>query len=727
MWRNFGRTAILATWTIFLILNSGLGGERIFNNLRISDERTSYKIQRTMSPAFDGKTTDRFALQRIKEGFKSNDRSSMRAKAVSPKCKNTENSNLRLSDCEKSNAVMSNAVTAPKHFKDSDGKNVRSTTEETATKKARLSKLIAVKKLRNTRNYRKFGSNAAVSYSPKLKEAEMRHKKITTHVFSSKRKRAIRRDVRKKFDGKKKIEWWKRREKRRIDNKYGPIAFRFPDEFPRRSPSENNDPDVRKNLDSSKKQFETMENTEFRKVNAMRERNKNEGVSQSFESMRNGANNKLTYAKNESKTLKITLPSRSSLKGDQNRENVEAIMSVTDSAIAEDSTYDRSANVAWTTLIADFEISNANGEVVDDENAISSYHFSKDEDPRSYKPLNEFQTIIAYKLRGGYSKSGFKVKYSDVRGNRKENENNVNSIAIRVENPRGIRLTGTGIRFAERSRTREDALARDTSVGSRRAYVSSNNIRGEAKTNSETENLSGSRPRRRDAEKMITDVDYATRDRPPRADERDPLSSLSTGKINETKLDTYTERISVTRDKNPMHVQHVELDADCERSRTTDFEAEVRGVLRTSLRNVSGLSSMSKFGIDLSARKNHNRVKYSANFDPIDITEPTRRATATRSDEKSRLDEEDESAKTSIVSKFASSDVTNVSDDLGGVRKKINEFKQFANTFTTNTFKLENVRDKSTSRRGNHRGVREGSKIYSPNGGVEHVAIESVD
>lgn len=713
MWRNFGWTAILATWTIFLILNSGLAGERVFNNPRISDEHTSYKVQRTMSRAFDGKTTDRFALQRIKEDFKSNDRSSMRAKAVSPKCKNTENSDLRLSDCEKSNAVMSNAVTAPKHFKDSDGKNVRSTTEGTVTKNARLSKL-TVKKLWNTRNYRKFGSNAGVSGFPKLK-AEIRHKKLTTYVLSSERKRVIRRDIREEFD-RKKSEWGKRRERRRIDNKHEPITFRFFDEFPKRSPSEKNDRDVRKmqNLDTSR-QFETMENTKFRKVDVMRERNKNEGDSQSLESTRNGASNKLTYAKNESQTLKITLPSYSNLKADQSRENVEAIMSVTDSAIAEDSTYDRSANVAWTTLIADFEISNANGEVVDDENAISSYHFLKDEDPRSYKPLDEFPTIIAYKLRG-YSERGFKVKYSDVREDRKENGNNVNSFTFHVGNPRDIHLAGTKISFAKRSfpRKEEHALARDV-FGSRRAYrSSSNNIHGETSNSETKENLSGSRPkRRRDAERMITDVDYATRDT-TRA-ERDPLSNLSTGRIDETKLDTYTERISVTREKNPMHVQHVELDADCERSRTTDFEAEVRGAFRTSLRNVSGLSSMSKFGRDFSGRKNHNRVKYSANFGAIDNTAPIR-VPVTRSDEKSRLDEG--SAKTSIVSEFASSDVTNVSDDSEGVRK-INELTQFTNTFT-NKFKLENVRDKSTSRRENGRGARQESKIYSPNGDVRN-------
>lgn len=690
MWRNFGWMAILATWTIFLILNSGLAGERILNKLQNNNEDTSYKIHEATYPVSDQKVVDDSRLRYARENIKSNDRSSMHVKAVSLEFKNTENRDLRLSGYEK-HIVMSNAMATTKYLKDDD-KSAQLITKRMGN--IRLSKVIVTKKSKDTRNYLKFMSSLRPSPPTfhELKSAlrKKRRKERTNYMLlNDHKKTGTLRHGTQAYD--KKDRRWKKHERDRIfSEENGMIAF-FPDKFTKNSHSEKDSSIERqkfKNSDIS--QLKTTED-KFRHVNGTNNHNRNERDSRQSLEAKN-ITNKLIYVETNDKSQGIepTFLNYSSSKENQSREN-ETIPS---NVITESSPYQRSVAVTWTTLIFNSKI-NTKGKVNDEENTISPY-YSSDKHSKSYK-ANKFLAAETYK-RNEYSKIGFKVN-TDTRGYKKRKENIVNNHFTRKR----ASLTRRPFLYKKKK-----ALKVSDIFDQRHQYNSlTNDI--DATINGKTANLGEMRIRKKkERKKNIAVANYATHNTLEIESDLLP-TNLSTKGIDESNLDyQMPARISVTQKRNPMHVRHVGS-ADCEHPRRTEFEAEVRDAFR--LWNVSSPSRIAKFG---SYQKPHSHLKYSQKFHAINIGIRSPRITEVTN---RRLELDEESRRTSTENISILFGVANVSDNSTGMRK-INGRVQSSSKLT-DELGLENV-TVTTKRGGNYRDMHEGFGFYSRSDGVHN-------
>lgn len=695
MWRNFGWVAILATWTIFLILNSGLTGKWIFNN-QINNEYTSYKVHQGSTSS----TFDRKAIYDSEKNFKSNDRSSMHMKTVFSEFKNMENRDLRLSGYEKRD-TMANAKATTRYLKDSTSdKSSWLTTKKIATKNMWLSKVIIMEKSRNTKKYCKFVSSLRVSPSNELKSIlrKKRRKEKMTYTFSSDRKKAakLRRDTR-AFD--KKSEWHRKKHKReRIFSRENTKTAFFPDKFTKRSCNGSSTREF-KNSDISK--LKTIENTEFRHTDEKREYNRNDEDSR--RSLTKNGTNKLMYVNvetnDESRMLETTFPNYSSLKENQSLGNVGTI---TDNTVTENSPY-KHVTVAWTTLIFNSKISKTNKGVYNEENTISPYHSPKNE--QSHERA-EFPASETHK-RHQYSKMGFKVN-TDAREDRKGNgEDIVGSFTFHMQNSLDrYPAREKSVSFMEDSSLQKEKntakMARET-PGSRREYHSFINSIG-TRTNRKITDLSELQIRRMRERESTAGAKYMTRNE--LEIERDLLPSNLFARISESKLGYPTSaRISITQKRNPMHVRYVRSGSDCEHSRTIDFKAQVSSAFRFGLWNVS---DSSRFGKPFD-RKAQSRVKYSRKYDAINIDERPPHITKII-DRRSKFDRE--LRRTSIENESISFGATNVGDSLTGMRV-INGYAQ-SSSEPTNELGLENVRD------GNHSDMREESGFYSRSSGIHN-------
>lgn len=689
MWRNFGWTAVLATWTIFLILNSGLAGERVINNPQNNNEHTPKIYHRATYPVFDKKIIDYSRLRYMRENFKSNDRLSMHVKAG---FKNTENRNSRLNGYEK-HIAMSNTMATTKYLKDSDDKSARLITKRLATENMWLSKVITMEKLKNTKNYLKFISSLRPSppTSQELKSAlrKRKRKERTIYVFSSDRKKArmIRHDTQ-AFD--KKGGRWKKHERDRIFNRENGMTAFFPDKFTKSSRNEK-DNSIRKFKNSDISQFETTK--DIRYVNEIHVRNRNERNSRQNLELTKNSTNELIYIKanDKSQSVELTFSNYSSSKENQTG-NVKAITTITDNTITENSPYESSVAVAWTTLIFN-SISSANGEVGDEGTTVSPYHSSEDEYSK-YK-ANKFLADETYK-RDEYSK-----EFRESIGNKKRNGNIIDLFTFRA--PKRISFTRRPFLYKKKN-----ALKANDIFDSR--HHSSISDIGE-KINRKVTNLGEMNIREKEEKKITDAANYATYN--TLEVERDLLSTNLSAKEIESNLDyQMSARISVTQKRNPMHVRYVGSDADCERPRTTKFEAEVRDAFRIGLWNVSGPSRIAKFD-SLLDQKAHGRPKYLRKFDAINIgTRPPR---ITKKTIDGRADLNEEPRRTERVSIFFGA--ANVSDNSTGM-PKINGRVQSSSELTDEPG-LENV-GVTMRRGGNHRDVHEGSGYYSRSGGIHN-------
>ncbi|KAG5328192.1 GRM protein, partial [Acromyrmex charruanus] len=712
MWRNFDWTAILAMWTIFLILNNGLTDEQVLNNPQNNNEDSSYKVHHEETyHVFYKNVDDDSRLRYARENFKSNDRSPMHVKAISLEFKNTENRDSRFSGYEK-HITMSNAMTTTKYLK--DDKRARLITKRAPTENIwkKLSKVIDMKKLQNARNGLKFISS--LRPSPTFRESEStsrwrRRKKRIINVFLNDHKKVetIRPDTQAldKKDGQ-----WKKHETDQIFSEENGMTAFFPDKFTKSPRSEKDSFQQKfKNFDIS--QLETMKGIDSKYTNEKHKHNRDErGSYQSLEQTKNNTN-KVIYIKanGESQRIDPTFSNYLRSKEDRSRGS-ETIITTTDNAIIENSFYDRSVPVTRTTLIFSSEISNINREVGDEENTVSPYYSSEDEYSKSHK-ADKFLATKTYK-RNEYSKIGFEVSSTDTHRNKKENRN-IDLFTFHVLNSLDNHFTRKRISFTRRPflyKKRNLLKANDISDSQYHYSKSNNNVR----INRKVANLSKMHIRKKtEGEKITAAANYATYNMHKL--ERNLLpTNLYIKKNDKSDLSYYQipTRISVTQKRNPMHVRYVESDANCERSRTTEFETEVRDAFRINLWNVSDPSRIAKFN-SLSG-KAHERPKYSRKFHAINISaQPPHIAKTT--DGGSELDEEPRRTSTESESIFFGA--TNVSDNSTGMQK-INGHVQSSSELTDESG-LENVR--VTTRRGkNHRDTHEGSGFYSRSGGVHN-------
>lgn len=687
MWRNFGWMAILATWTIFLILNSGLAGERILNKPQ-NNKDTSYKIHETTYPISDKKVVDDSRFRYARENIKSNDRSPMHVKAVSLEFKNTENRDSRLSDYEK-HIAMSNAMATTKYLKDDD-KSAQLITKR--MRNIRLPKVIVMEKSKNTRNYLKFMSSLRLSPPTfqELKSAlrKKRRKERTNYMLLNDHKKTgtIRHETQ-AYD--KKGGWWKKHERDRIFSEENGMTAFFPDKFTK-NPRNEEDFSIQKFKNSDILQLKTTEE-ESRHTNGTNNHNRNERNSR--QSLETKNTNKLIYveANDKSQGVEPTFSNYLSSKTNQSRENE----TITSNAITENSPYQHSVAVTWTTLIFNSKI--ANGEVNDEKN-ISPYH-SSDEFSKSYK-TDKFLAVKTYK-RNEYSKIGFKVDIN-TRGNKKENEN-IDPFTFRASNLFNNYFTRKRVSLTRRPflYEKKNTLKVNNIFHQQHQYHSlTSDI---ATINRKIANLGEIHKKRIrkkiKGKKNIAVANYVTHNTLKIEPDLLP-TNLSTKGTDESNLDyQMPARISVTQKRNPMHVRHVGS-ADCEHPRRTEFEAEVRDAFH--LWNVSSPSRIAKFS---SYQKPHSRPKYSQKFHAINIDIRSPRI-AEAINERLELDEESRRTSTENISIFFG--VTNVSDNSTGMRK-INGRVQSSSKLT-GELGLENV---TTKRGGNYRDMHERSRFYS--------------
>ncbi|KYN43845.1 Metabotropic glutamate receptor 2 [Trachymyrmex septentrionalis] len=666
MWRNFGWTAILAIWTIFLILNNGLTGEQILNNPQNNNENSPYKVHHEETHhVFDKNVDDDSRLRYARENFKSNDRSPMHVKAISLEFKNTENRDSRLSGYEK-HITMSNAMTttnlrpSPSTFQES---------ESTSRRKRRKKRIINV-----------FLNN---------------HKKVET----------IRHDIQAldKKDG----QWKKHKTDQIFSEENGMTAF-FPDKFTKSQRSEK-DSSIQKFKNFDISQLDTTKDIDSRYTNEKHKHNKDErGSCQSLEQTKNNTNKVIYIKANGESRVEPTFSNYLRSKEDRSRGS-ETVITTTDNAIIENSLYDRSVPVTRTTLIFSSEISN--GEIGDKENTVSPYYSSEDEYSKSHK-ANKFLATKTYK-RNEYSKMGFKVS-TDTHGNKKEN-GNIDLFTFRVLNSLDNnhftrkRISFTRHPFLYKKRNLLKASDISDSQYQYHYSKSNNNVR----LNRKVANLSKMHIRKKtEGEEITAAANYTTHNMHKR--ERNLLSTnLYTKKNDKSNLSYQIPmRISVTQKRNPMHVRHVESDANCERPRTTEFEAEVRDAFQINLWNVSDPSRIAKFSS--LPGKAHERPKYSRKFHAINISAQLPHVAKT-TDERSELNEEPRRTSTESESIFFGA--ANVSDNSTGMQK-INGHVQSSSKLTDESG-LENVR--VTTRRGkNHHDTHEESRFYSRSGGVHN-------
>lgn len=691
MWRNFGWTAVLATWTIFLILNSGLAGERILNKPRNNNEDTPRKVHHEATrPVLDKKVIVDSRLRYARENFKSNDRSSMHVKAASPEFKNTENRDSRLNGYEK-HIAMSNAAATAKHLRGGDDKSARLITKRTGN--VWLSKVTVTERSKNTRNYYlKFVSSLRPSLPTfqELKSASenRRRKGRTVYVFLSDHNKSgtMRHDT--QAYGRR----WKKYKRDRIFNGENGMT----DKFTKNPHSEKNN-SLRKF-----KNFSRFEAARAIESNGTHERNRNEKNSrQSHELTKNGANKLIRVEANaESQRVKPTYSNYSSSKENQSRGN-ETIITATNNT--ENSPYQHSVVVTWTTLIFNSKISSANGEVSNEENTLNPYYSSEDEYSKSYK-ADKFLTAETYR-RNEYSKIGFKVS-TDT--SKKIDGNIVDPFTFRAPSSLNNHFAKKRDSFTRRPflyKKRNGLEASDTL--DHRSSTSDS----DARINREA-NL-GEMRRRNEAEEkkfIAADGKHVTLEIEP-----DQLpTNLSAKGIDESNLDyQMPSRISVTQKRNPMHVRHVRPDADCERPRRTELETEVRDASRIGLRNVSNPSRIAKSGRFL-GRKSHGRPKYSRKFRAINVGAwPARIAGTTDG----KLEPNEGPRRTSTESISISFGAASVSDNSTSMWK-INGRVQSSNELPDEPG-LKNVR--VTTKRGeNHRDMHEGSGFYSRSDGVHN-------
>lgn len=713
MWRNFGWTAILAMWTIFLILNSGLTGEigeRILNNPQNNNEDSPYKIHHEETyHVFDKNIDDDSRLRYARENFKSNDRSPMHVKAISLEFKNTENRDSRLSGYEK-HIAMSNAMTTTKYLK--DDKSARLITKRAATENIWLSKVIVMKKSKNTRNNLKFISSLRPSPST-FRESEStsrrrRRKKRIINVFLNDHKKVetIRHDTQAldKKDGQ-----WKKHETDQIFSEENGMTEFLPDKFTKSQRSEKDSIQKFKNFDIS--QLETTKGIDSRYTNEKHKHNRDERDScQSFEQTKNNTN-KVIYIKTNGESERVEPTFSNYLHSKENWSRGSAtVITTTDNAITENSLYDRSVPVTKTTLIFSSKISNANGEVGDEENTVSPYYSSEDEYSKSYK-ADKFLATKTYK-RDEYSKIGFKVS-TDTHENKKEN-GNIDLFTFHVLNSLDNLFTRKRISFTRRPFLyNKRNLLKASDISDSQSQYHSSKSNNNMRLNRKVVNLSKMHIRKKtEGEKITAAANYATHNMHKL--ERDLLSTnLFTKKNDKSNLGyQIPARISVTQKRNPMHVRHVESDANCERPQTTEFEAEVRDAFRISLWNVSDPPRIAKFSS--LPEEAHKRPTYSRKFHAINIgARPPHIAKTTNG--RSEFDEEPRRISTESVSIFFGA--ANVSDNSTGMQK-INGHVQSSSKLTDESG-LENVR--VTTRRGkNHRDTHEESGFYSRSGNVHN-------
>ncbi|KYQ52223.1 Metabotropic glutamate receptor [Trachymyrmex zeteki] len=670
MWRNFGWTAILAMWTIFLILNSGLTGEigeRILNNPQNNNEDSPYKIHHEETyHVFDKNIDDDSRLRYARENFKSNDRSPMHVKAISLEFKNTENRDSRLSGYEK-HIAMSNAMTttnlrpSPSTFRES---------ESTSRRRRRKKRIINV-----------FLND---------------HKKVET----------IRHDTQAldKKDGQ-----WKKHETDQIFSEENGMTEFLPDKFTKSQRSEKDSIQKFKNFDIS--QLETTKGIDSRYTNEKHKHNRDERDScQSFEQTKNNTN-KVIYIKTNGESERVEPTFSNYLHSKENWSRGSAtVITTTDNAITENSLYDRSVPVTKTTLIFSSKISNANGEVGDEENTVSPYYSSEDEYSKSYK-ADKFLATKTYK-RDEYSKIGFKVS-TDTHENKKEN-GNIDLFTFHVLNSLDNLFTRKRISFTRRPFLyNKRNLLKASDISDSQSQYHSSKSNNNMRLNRKVVNLSKMHIRKKtEGEKITAAANYATHNMHKL--ERDLLSTnLFTKKNDKSNLGyQIPARISVTQKRNPMHVRHVESDANCERPQTTEFEAEVRDAFRISLWNVSDPPRIAKFSS--LPEEAHKRPTYSRKFHAINIgARPPHIAKTTNG--RSEFDEEPRRISTESVSIFFGA--ANVSDNSTGMQK-INGHVQSSSKLTDESG-LENVR--VTTRRGkNHRDTHEESGFYSRSGNVHN-------
>ncbi|KAL6435479.1 hypothetical protein ACFW04_005448 [Cataglyphis niger] len=698
MWRNFGWMAILATWTIFLILNSGLTGEWIFNNLQINNEYTPYKVhQGSASSTFDRKAIYDSMLRHAKKNFKSNDHLSMHTKAVFLEFKNMENRDLRFSGYEKDDTVA-NAIATPRYLKDADSdKNSWLTTKKVATKNMWLLNIIIMEKSRNTKKYYKF---VPPSHESKSTLGKKRGKEKTTHTVSYDRKKAakIRRDTR-ACD--KKSEWHRKKHKREriFSGENRETAF-FPDKFAKHS---RNGSSIREFKNSDILKLKTIENTEFGHTDEKREYNGNDENSRPSLT-KNGADEMMyvnVEANDGSQISETTFPNYSSLKENQNG-NVGI---VTDDTLTENSPYKRSVRVAWSTLIFNSKILNANREIGNEENRVSPHHSPKSEYSKSYK-TGKFPSET-YK-RHEYSKIGLKVN-TEARERRKGNVGDIVDSFTFHFSPNSLdshlAIGGRSVSFMKGFSLRKEKNALKMTRGtsdSRREYQSFIKNIG-ARINRKATDLKELQIRRRTREKEIIPANYATHNEHETKRDLLPTNLFATG-IDRPKIEYPTSaRISITQRRNPMHARYVRSNSDCEHPRTTDYEAQVSNAFRFGLRNVSDSSELAKFGKPLD-QKDHSRVKYLRKFNAIDAEPP--RITEII-DGRSKRD--GELRRTLTENESISLDATNVGDNPTEMRM-INGYAQSSGE-PRDESGLENVRIRS--RDGNYPDTHEESGFYS--------------
>ncbi|XP_018407335.1 PREDICTED: uncharacterized protein LOC108783290 [Cyphomyrmex costatus] len=708
MWRNFGWTAILATWTIFLILNSGLTDERVPNNPQNKNEDSSYKVHEEMDHVFDKNVDDDSRFRYARENFKSNDRSPMHVKAISLEFKNTENRDLRLSGYEKH--IASNAMTATKYLK--DDKSAQLITKRAATENIWLSKVIVMKKSKNTRNDLKFIFSLRPSPST-FRELEStsrrrRRKKRIINVFlnDDKKVETIRHDTQAldKKDGQ-----WKKHETDQIFSEENGMTAFFPDKFTK-SPHSKKDSSIQKFKNFDVSQLETTKDIEFRHTNEKHKHNKNERDSCQNVELTKNSTNKVIYIKanDEFQSVEPTLSNYLRSKGNQSRGSA-TVITTTNNAITENSPDDRSIPVTRTTLIFSSKISSANGEIGDKENTVSPYYSSEDEYSKSYK-TDKFLAAKTHK-RDEYSKIGFKVS-ADTHGNKKKN-GNTDLFTFRVLNSPDNHFTRKRISFTRHPflYKKRNLLKANNPFDSQYQYLSSKS-NDNARTNRKVDLGKMHTSKKAEGKKITAAAKYARHNMHKL--ERDLLpTNLYTKKNEESNLHyQMPARISVTQKRNPMHVRHVESDANCERPRTTEFEAEDRDAFRISLWNVFDLLRIAKFG-SLPERA-HERLKYSRKFHAINSdTQPPHIAKTI--DGRSKLDEEPR--RTSIESVSIFFDAANVSDNSTEMQK-INGHVQSSSELTDESG-LENVR--VTTRRGkNRRDMHKEPGFYSRSSSVHN-------
>lgn len=665
MWRNFGWTAVLATWTIFLILNSGLAGEWTSSNPRIDNEHTSHETHRKATLLdFDREPIGDPTLRYAKQIFNSHDRSSAHKWTVSRELKNMD---IQDFNGFEESIVMSDAAATPQHSRDRDRRDARIIAKRVAAENIWLPKIIILEKLRNTRYHKSASSiRASLPTSQEQRAAPRKRKRKARaiYTFPGGREEVVKRDTRVTDEEGESRQ--RRGSERAFGRENGVVAFLL-DEFIKRPTSQPDGFIQSENSGTSKSA--TPENTESEYTAEKRERNKKKGHFHRIPELTKDSANELIYVEGNggSPTAEAIFPSS---RETQSRENVKIVSGGTGGAIARNSTYSRSAIDARATLIFHREVPKACGEENADgvERATGPRcRSAKDERAESHKADGEFPVSETYKRRGGrHSEVGFKVN-TDGSGA----EDIGDSFTQRA--PSDNYLAGNGIGFAERSHLRREERALRTVRGtpvSRREYHYSLIYDLGTTIDGRTAASLGETRARGETTWMNVNADANNGTHDMLEIVRDVLPANSSGEqIDETELDRTdtSARISVTQRRNPMHVRHVKSGRDRERRRTTDVVAQVRAAARIVPRNVSVRSSwIAKFEYAFE-REAHDRLKYSQKFGAPGIGPGPSRVVGETVDVSSKIDTAHQT--TSAEGESISPDASIIADNTTSARK----------------------------------------------------------